>query len=603
MSGLFSTFNVAKRGIGVSQYNIDVTSHNINNAATPGYSRQRAKVVTSRPQSVPGGVGQLGTGAQVQAIERIRDSHLDYQVRNETSTMGKYDVKNKYLYEIETVFNEPSDTGISTLLGKFFDSFQELSKQPNSSNARTVVAQQTAALCDALNATYTQLEKLKTNAQDMLRSDVKDINSILDQVSQLNKEITSVTSSGQAPNDLLDKRDMLLDELSYKFNITIDNKAFGAVSVKPGNSMGMKVDGVVNEDGSDEMRFSYISSIEQDPSDPNIHVITYYKNGNMESDENRQTVKVAGLNKEQVDELNDSRIIWANAEGQAVKPDGYPIKNGDIIHAKELMLLKPNGGAVAGNIAVQKDIQSYMDQLDRIAMSVAWSVNSLHSGMPDSINPGGQPDKDYMPFFVNKEVSQYGANNQLRNLDETLFAEEKISAKNISINKEILQDPMKIKTKTNDCNYAYTDENTVDGEGDGARALAIAQLRDSLLKVQDFGVKINSRSDMFDLSKGGTTLSNNGMKIENSNSGMKIDGYFKDTIDRLGVQAQEAKRMVENQENLLGNLEKTKDSISGVSLDEEMANLIQFQHAYNANAKVISTIDELLDVIVNGLKR
>ncbi|MGL4773759.1 MAG: flagellar hook-associated protein FlgK [Clostridium sp.] len=603
MSGLFSTFNVAKRGIGVSQYNIDVTSHNINNANTPGYSRQRAKIVTSRPQSVPGGVGQLGTGAQVQAIERIRDSHLDYQIRNETSTIGKYDVKNKFLYEVETIFNEPSDTGISTLLGKFFDSFQELSKQPNSSNARTVVAQQAAALCDALNATATQLEKLKTNTQDMLRADVKDMNSLLDQISQLNKEIASVESSGQAPNDLLDRRDMLLDELSYKFNIQIDNKQFGTIEVKPGDPMGMKVNNLVTQDGSEEMRFSYISSIEEDPSDPNLHIITYYKNGDMESDKNKQTIKVAGLTPTQVNDLQANRILWANSNGQAVKPDGYPIKDGDIIHAQELMMLTPTTGTVAGNVAVQKDIQSYMDQLDRIAMSMAWSVNAIHSGMPDSINPGGQPDKDYMPFFVNKDISQYNGSNQLRNLDETLFAEDKISAKNISINMEILEDPMKIKTKTNDCNYAYTTENTVDGEGDGARALAIAQLRDSLLMVQNFGVTITSRSDMFDLSKGGTTLSNNGMKIENSNSGIKIDGYFKDTIDRLGVQAQEAKRMVENQENLLGNLESTKDSISGVSLDEEMANLIQFQHAYNANAKLISTIDELLDVIVNGLKR
>lgn len=603
MSGLFSTFNVAKRGIGVSQYNIDVTSHNITNANTPGYSRQRAKIQTTTPQSLPGQAGQLGTGAQVAAIERIRDSHLDYQIRNESSTLGKYDVKNKYLGEVESVFNEPSDTGISTLIGKFFDSFQELSKQPNSSNARTVVAQQSAALCEAINSTATALEKLKTNSQDMLRSDVKDVNSLLDQISQLNKEITSVKSSGQAPNDLLDKRDLLIDELSYKFNITVENKQFDAVSIKPTTSGGMKVNGLVNERGEEEMRFSYISGIERDKTDSDVYLITYYKNGDMSTDENRQTIRIAGLTEEQVKELDSTRIMWGNANGQAVKPDGHPVKDGELIHARELMTFKTSGGAVAGNIAIQKDIQSYIDQLDRVAMSMAWSVNAIHSGMPDAINYGGELDMDYMPFFVNKDISYYNSGNQLSNLEETLSAEGKITAKNISINKEILEDPMKIKTKTNDCNYAYTAQNQIDGEGDGARALAIAQLRTTLLKVQDCGVKMKSRSDLFDLSKGGTILSNNGMTIENSGSGMKIDAYFKDTIDRLGVQAQEASRMVENQENLLGNLEKTKDSVSGVSLDEEMANLIQFQHAYNANAKVIATIDELLEVIVNGLKR
>ena len=163
---------------------------------------------------------------------------------------------------------------------------------------------------------------------------------------------------------------------------------------------------------------------------------------------------------------------------------------------------------------------------------------------------------------------------------------------------------MKIKTKTNDNLYAYTSENVMDGEGDGSRALAIASLRDSLLRIQDINETINTRSDMFNPNKGGNTLQDsNNMKILNISGGMKLDSYFKDTIDRLGFQSQEAQRMVTNQEDLLYSLEESRLSVSGVSLDEEMANLVQFQHAYNANAKIISTLDELLDVIVNGLKR
>ncbi|MEL7596732.1 MAG: flagellar basal body rod C-terminal domain-containing protein, partial [Clostridiaceae bacterium] len=91
--------------------------------------------------------------------------------------------------------------------------------------------------------------------------------------------------------------------------------------------------------------------------------------------------------------------------------------------------------------------------------------------------------------------------------------------------------------------------------------------------------------------------------IKSDINGMKIDSYFKDTIDKLGIQEQEAKRVVQNQEVLLKGFQERRDSISGVSLDEEMANLVQFQHAYQANAKIIATVDELLDVVVNGLKR
>lgn len=236
-----------------------------------------------------------------------------------------------------------------------------------------------------------------------------------------------------------------------------------------------------------------------------------------------------------------------------------------------------------------------MDELDKLAKAIAFSVNAIHSGISDPLYTGGNPDRDYMPFFVNKSVAQYNSNNILINLDNTLTQESNISAKNITINKEILYDVMKLKTKTHDNDYAYTSSNDVDGEGDGARALAIAQLRDSLLRVQDFGSTITSRADL--------KLSNYGMTIQSDTSGMKLDSYFKDIIDKLGVQAQEASRQVSTKEDLFYELENSRAQVSGVSIDEEMANLIQYQHAYNANAKIISTIDELLDVVINGLKR
>ncbi|MDV4149726.1 flagellar hook-associated protein FlgK [Clostridium sp. AL.422] len=611
MSGLFSTFNIAKRGMNVQQKSIDVTSHNIANSNTVGYSRQRAKIETTRPfggTSMGSSVqaGQLGTGAQVQAIERVRDSFLDYQVRGENAVLGKYDMRSNFLYEVESVFNEPSETGLSTLMGKFFDSFQELSKQPNSSNSRTVVAQQSAALADALNATYTKLEGLQTNAQDMLKSTVTEVNSILEQVDRVNQEIISVTVSGNSPNDLMDKRDVLLDQLSYKFGIQVDKREFNGIDVKPTDLGSMKAPLLVNASpNGDVSRFSYVTNVELDESDlsRNTYIVTYYKNGNMDSESNKQTLKITGITKEQAKEIKDNRIIWADKNGQAVKGDGYPIRNGDAISYSQLMMFKPETGSVSGVVSVQKDIADYMDQLNKLAKSLAFSVNAIHSGIENPLNNTGGPDKDYLPFFVNKDVAKYRTNGLLVNLDETLSGEEEITAKNISMNKEILEDVMKIKTKTHDDLFAYTHENNLDGDGDGSRALSIAKLRDSLIRIQDINETVVSREDMFNKFKGGSTLSNNGLTLENSTSGMKMDSYFKDTIDRLGVQSQEAQRMVTNQEDLLYSIEESRASVSGVSLDEEMANLVQFQHAYNANAKIISTVDELLDVIINGLKR
>ena len=144
-------------------------------------------------------------------------------------------------------------------------------------------------------------------------------------------------------------------------------------------------------------------------------------------------------------------------------------------------------------------------------------------------------------------------------------------------------------------------KNNLDGQGNGERALAIASLRETLFNISDIGKTINSREDFFDQTKGGSEFSNNGLSIGDSSKGTKIESQYKNIVTTLGIKSQEASREADNFEDLVYNLEISRMSVSGVSLDEEMSNLITFQHAYNASAKVISTVDKLLDVIINGL--
>ena len=597
MAGLFGTFNIATRGLSAAQTTIDVTSHNVANANTEGYSRQRAELETTRPMSTQLFRGQLGTGVKGSAIDRIRDTFLDYQYRTENSTLGRADVRNTSLYQIETLFNEPSDTGISTLIGKFFDSFQELAKQPNSSNARTVAVQQTIALADALNHAHTKLSDLIVDTKDSLRANAKDANSLLDQINTLNKEIKTVSTAGQRPNDLMDRRDKLLDELSYKFNIQITNREFDGIDVAPVDDCGMKQSTLVSSKSSEDIcgRISYISSVEQDKTYPNVTVITYYALGDTTTEKNKKTLRVADLTDIQKKQLESCNLIWADKNGTAVKGDGYPIGENDIINAGELKLFNTSNGEIAGNIQIQNDIRQYIDEINKLAKAIALSVNAIHSGVSNPINSNGTPNRDFVPLFVNKKVADYDINHQMTNLDNTLMAECEIDASNISINEELIYDVMKLKTKTHDNLFAYTNQNDLDGEGDGIRALQISKLREQLLRIQDMGEKINERKDLI--------LSNDGLEIQSDVSGMTLDSYFKDIIDKLGVKAQEATRQQKNQSTMVNSVENSRLSVSGVNLDEELSNLIQFQHAYSANAKIISTLDELLDVVVNGLKR
>jgi flagellar hook-associated protein 1 len=604
MSGLFSTFNVAKRGMFVQQKAIDVTAHNIANANTEGYSRQRVKIETSRPFGMPtlnsvAEPGQLGTGSQIAAIERVRDLFLDYQFRVEMSAYGKHTARQSFLHEIESIFNEPSDTGLSTLIGRFFDSWQQLSKQPHSSNARTVVAQQSAALADELNHTYNQLVKLKENGQSVKKNSVFEINNVLNQLDQLNQQIIGVRVAGNMPNDLMDKRDLLIDELSSKFGINVDRKSFEGLDISPVDAHGIVTPNMIKHDESGEgKRLSYITGIEKDLSDPSgeTYVVTYYKFGNMSNENNKMTMTITGVDEDAFKELEQTRVIWATSDGSAMRNDGSAFSSGETITYAELNLFKPSSGELNGYMTVQKDIDEYIDQLNKLAKAIAFSVNTIHSGKEDASG-------DRMPFFVNSTIAEFDSNNLMMNLGAILAGEKNITAGNISVNKEILADVMKIKTRENDNLFDYAHQNNIDGETDGTRALAIAGLRDVLMKVQDIGTSIVERKDLFDMDKGGNRLDDKGLSIKNNINGMRIDNYFRDTIDRLGVQSQEARRMVKNQESLLDSFEESRLSVSGVSLDEEMANLIQFQHAFNANAKIIATVDELLDVVVNGLKR
>lgn len=558
MASIFSTFNTAKSGLTVHQSGINVTSHNIANSSTVGYSRQRAKIQTSRPITLGAEAGQVGTGAQISAIERVRDSFLDYQVRVETAELGKYSTKLDYLSQVEGIFNEPSDTGISTALSDFFDAFQELSKQSTSSSTRVVVTQKTKTLCDLLNNTYSKLEKLQENSVESLKNSVKEVNSILEQLTTVNNQIRIASITGDNPNDLMDSRDNLLDELSSKFGIDVDKTQFNGNDITA-TGIGANLNPLVNSEPNGEVtRLSFISEIKDNGN--GSHTISYFVNGDTEKPKN---ITVSGLAITDVDKLKQSRILLTNANGDMIDSKGNVIADGGNAQPNGIETFMPKSGEIAGAIEVQDSIGSYMNQLDKMAKGLALSVNAIHSGSMDS---NIKDTTKTLDFFVASDGKD----------------EAGISAKNISINALILENPSFINTK----------ENADAGEGDGSRALAIAQLQSTLISIS----KIDSTTTRAQLCKftNGSTMS----LVNDVASGTKVESYFQDVVDKLGVEAQHAKRVVSNEEDLLNSLDLNRLSVSGVSLDEEMTNLIQYQKAYSANAKTITTVSDMLDIIL-----
>lgn len=425
MSGLLSTLNTAKSGMNVSQVAIQTTSHNISNINTPGYSRQRVNQSASSPYSMPGknsnfGAGQIGTGAQIDDVTRIRNSFYDYQYRSESHQYGSTSVKYEYFKNIEGIFNEPSDTAISSLLNSFFNSWSELSKDPQSSGVKSVVIENGKYLSNSINSAFKRLESLEEGLDKQSEYIMDEVNSMLSQLDKLEKNIKIIQGSGKSPNDFLDQRDQLLDNLSFKLNI--NDKDVKATLKK-----------------------------------------AYDANG-----------------KVTLDDLTKSGVKIS--------------------------------GELEGTLSMKQEINKYKDGLKQLANTITSNVNDA----------AGQE------IFKAKDGEL------------------------ISINPEMLQEPEKINVTA-----------------------------DIALKVYEL------KSE----------------KVNINGKDMTINTFYNSMIQDLGQSSAAVIRDESNQSKLLENIDSSRSSVSGVSLDEEMISLVQLQHTYSANAKVMSTIDSLLDVVVNGLVR
>ena len=240
MSGIFSTFNTANKGLLVQQAALHTTGHNISNANTAGYSRQRVDTKADLAFNYIG-VGQLGTGVKIDGVVRLVDDYVSKQIRQENSVFSKYNTKSEVLSQVEIVFNEPSDTGINFNLGEMFDAWQELSKNPESLTQKMIVVEKSKTLADSLNHMSKQLNNLKDSTVEEIDKNVMDFNATVDKLDSLNKQIFNVAIKGQVPNDLLDQRDMLLKDLSGMADISTDFDKYGraeiSMSVEPHGSI------------------------------------------------------------------------------------------------------------------------------------------------------------------------------------------------------------------------------------------------------------------------------------------------------------------------------------------------------------------------------
>jgi flagellar hook-associated protein 1 FlgK len=231
-NGLLS---IARSALVAHQTALQTIAQNVANAETPGYSRQEAVLAPNTPLRMP--YGNVGTGVNVSTVVRKRDLLLDESFRNANGQAGDAGMRRDLMQELEAVFGEPSDAGMSNALDQFWNAWSDLSAQPSSLAARAVVQQRGRQLGQLFNGYDTQLTTLRTSTLERLGNTVERISALATQVADLNVRIVGAESSGNSANDLRDLRDLKLDELSKLAGARALQQPDGSVSVLIGNSL------------------------------------------------------------------------------------------------------------------------------------------------------------------------------------------------------------------------------------------------------------------------------------------------------------------------------------------------------------------------------
>ncbi|MBY6269463.1 flagellar hook-associated protein FlgK [Parageobacillus thermoglucosidasius] len=525
MLSTFHGLEVAKRGMFTQQAALYVTAHNIANANTPGYSRQRVNFVETEPfppasMNRPQIPGQMGTGVEAGSIQRIRDSFLDYQYRNEASKLGYWSARSEAIAKMEDIMNEPSEFGLSKAMTQFWESLQDLSANPENEGARAVVRQRGIAVAESFNYLYNSLKQVRDDLGQEIKTGLLEVNSILKQISELNDQIKAVEPNGYLPNDLYDKRDALVDELSKYFQVKVETVPSGgnALDIAEGiyeislvNQDGSTIGKIVTKNGYSKL------SVFPDPTNPDGYV---------------------------------SEIRIEDALGNITTTISYD-KFNDLANGRIKSLIESYGyGSDPNN--VKGYYPEMLADLDKMAYSFAKMFNEQHQ---KGYGLNGSTGKNFFDMTLSGPPTEKGA------------------AATIKVHKDIMDNLSNIAASSNS------------GEsGNGNNALYLSMIKD----VQ--------------ITNGSATLPS-GQPVSGSlpiTSGT-VQTFYQGLIGKIGADGQQAERMKTNAETLATSVDNKRQSVSSVSLDEEMTNMIKFQHAYNAAARMITAIDEMLDKIINNM--
>ena len=622
MGSTFSGIELGKRSIMANTDAITTAGHNISNANTEGYSRQRVQIKEFDPLYKPDleraeRAGMIGQGVDVQSINRVRDELLDSRIVSQANTESYWQTRSDYYTMIEQIYNEPDDVSVRSNMDKFWESWQELSINPESKASRQAVVTRAETLTDSIKQRWESLAGIGNLLEGDIEATVKQVNSLSKQIANVNAEIVRSRAMGDNPNDLLDRRDLLVDKLSKLVNVSTDQRdgdefmvhVDGKVLVQGGISREIELQPRYDDTGYSKLVWADTKNdavftggklgalvelrdvdVRNEIQSLNTMTMNF---SDLVNDVHRNAVganKVTGLDffvqHSFVENVNGNfdrngdgtldtsyvfRMSGTNAldKQQQVGIEGVMTFNGTTGNVQVPYFHTDTVETVIARINDStSEVKAYLDKNNNLVLKATTSAQSEN---PDFVIRHVEDSG----FFLSGYAGILSANGEQGAYDfaqadavtaltqDAQFAVSPVfnPSAYIEVNPAIKNDVMSVAA-------GYMDAAGKVPTGDGRAAVEIASIRNSSVMVGS-------------------------MKT--------FDDYFADTVTNVGLKGEQAETNLLSQNAIMDDLRNLRDSISGVNIDEELSEIMKFQHGYNAAAKFITVWDNLLDTVINRL--
>ena len=589
--GLMSSLYTGVSGLQVSQRGLNTTAHNLSNLETEGYVRQQ----TLQTDSFYSNLGtnhisylQVGHGAAAAAVTQVRDNFLDKAYRQEFGRQHFYEAQYECATEMEEILGETESVAFQDSVEELWIAMQELCKEPDSIVTRSSFIQTAVSFIERAETVYTQIKEYQLSLNSNIRNHVDRINEIADEIKRLNGEIQKYEASGmEHANDYRDQRNLLLDELGGLGAISYKEHANGVVTVLFENQMLVSEDLVYHMD----TRLLNNDTGMIEPYWPSFGDVPVYNFNPLPSSEaNTDIGTLKGLLLVRGDKVGKHTDIpvepdkaeFTDESGYFYKDD-YEEAYREYEKEVEIFNLEIEASAI---VAVQAEF-------DQLIHGIVTTINDLLCPNKEVITSEGEKilifdaenapvgmDENFTPgeaLFNRKSMDRYEkttaiieVNGVFQEVDVWKYNEENASNNyslftlgEIEVNANILKDPSLIPLSAND-------------------------------RTGDYAVEVCTKL-MSEWQEPFATLTPNEYKEHNFNE------YYTEMIGALATRGEKYRNVFQGQETLVNSVDSQRLSVTAVSSDEELTNMIRFQQAYNASARYINVVSQMLEHLLNAL--